>query len=90
MKPGVITIGPNDCPICGNPCRRGQRLVEVKHRLCSKVYPKGNWVKAHLYCAKHCPGENSMLPPRKIRSLKTKKRIKPAKAVGKIFRERSD
>jgi len=83
MKPAARSIGSSDCPICGDPCTNGDKIVEVKYRLKSKAITgkSANWTKAHLGCAKNCRGEHERMEPRKIRSMKTKARIKPNKKV---------
>lgn len=83
MKPEIQNINPEACIFCGEPCTNGDKIVEVKYRLKSKVYTgkDANWTKAHLDCAKKALYENERIPPRKIRSVISKRRIQPTKRV---------
>ena len=69
----IHTKSIQECLVCRKKIKIGQRMVEAKARV------SGEWLKAHLSCAKDCPGEHPLIRPRMIRSATTKKRIMPNK-----------
>ena len=66
-------FNPADCFVCGKPIEKKDKVVEVKARITN------DWYKAHCECATKGKGELNLLAPRRIRTLDTKKLIKPKK-----------